>query len=129
MQGSAKRSRHIMFTSFLFEKLSHLNSAYKTETEFIQHLMSGEVVVTIPDLIKYQQEYEKTKPPLPSQHQIGDPVWLRLWSDDIVTEVHAVHFTAGKVKYDLNVLIHDGDKTRLYNVDSAFVHKKVPVNS
>lgn len=89
--------------------------------------MSGEVTVSIPDLIKYQQEYDKAKPPLPSQHQIGDAAWLRLWSDDIIVEIHAVHFTAGKVKYDVNVLANNGDKTRLYNVDSVFIHKRIPV--
>lgn len=115
-----------MFTSFLFEKLSHLNQFYNTEEEFIKHLMSGEVKISIPDLINFQQEYEKKKPPLPSQHQVGDPVWLTLWSAHIVSEVLCVHFYEGKVKYDLSVFGDNGETTRLYNVDSVFVVKTVP---
>jgi hypothetical protein len=113
-----------MFTTFLFEKLSHLNSFYNNETEFIQHLMSGEVTVTIPDLIKFQQEYEKQKP-LPSLHQITDKVWLRLWSADISSEVLNVHFYPGKVKYDLTVFGENGETTRLYNIDPLYVVKKI----
>lgn len=125
MRGLAKQSRHTMFTTFLFEKFSHLNHFYTTETEFIQHLMSGEVTVTIPDLIKYQQEYEKQRKPLPSAHQMGDEVWLCLWSAKIVSEIHAIHFYEGKVKYDLIVHGDNGQQTRVYNIDSAFVTKHV----
>lgn len=46
------------FTSFLFEKLAHLKQFYLTEEAFAAHLMSGEVKISIPDLIKYQSEYE-----------------------------------------------------------------------
>lgn len=112
-----------MFTTFLFEKFSHLNHFYATETEFIQHLMSGEVTMTIPDLIKYHQEYDNLRKPLPSAHQIKEGVWLCLWSAKIVSEILAIHFYEGKVKYDLIVFGDDGQQTRLYNVDSAFVSK------
>lgn len=60
---------------------------------------------------------------LPSQHQIDDSVWLNLWGKSIVSEVHAVHFYTGKVKYDLNVFGENGLQTRIYNVDSVFVTK------
>jgi len=115
-----------MFTSFLFEKLSHLSSVYNTEAEFIQHLMSGEVKMEIPDIIRLQQEYEKTKPPLPCQHQHGDKVWLNLWSANISAEILNVHFYDGKVKYDLELFGGNGETTRIYNVDSVFVVKTLP---
>lgn len=60
---------------------------------------------------------------LPSQHQIGENVWLQLWSDYIVSEINAVHFYESKVKYDLIVNTSDGGQTRLYNVDSDFITK------
>jgi len=60
---------------------------------------------------------------LPSAHTIGDAVFFNLWEKQIVAEVHAVHFTQSKVKYDLNLLSDDGYQTRIYNVDSAFVTK------
>lgn len=62
---------------------------------------------------------------LPSQHAIGQPVWLRLWSHDIIGTVLCVHFYEGKVKYDLELLGSDGDKTRIYNVDSYYVVDRI----
>jgi hypothetical protein len=62
---------------------------------------------------------------LPSQHQIGDAVWLTLWEKSLIAEVHAVHFTKSKVKYDLNLLALGGDTTRIYNIDSVYVIKKL----
>lgn len=62
---------------------------------------------------------------LPSQHQIGDNVWLNLWSSNIVSEVIAVHFYSGKVKYDLKVFGGNGEETRIYNIDFIFVLSKV----
>lgn len=63
---------------------------------------------------------------LPSGHQIGDSVWLCFWSAKIVSEIHAVHFYESKVRYDLIVFGNDGQKTRIYNIDSAFVSKTRP---
>jgi len=128
MQELAKQFRYIMFTTFLFEKLSHLNQFYTTETEFIQHLMSGEVTVTIPDLIKYQQEYEKENLKLPSQLQPNQVCKLQFQKDDtpLTATVRGVHFYIGKVKYDLGLWLCDGSvdnpeyETRIYNVDSIF---------
>jgi hypothetical protein len=81
--------------------------------------------VTHADYCNWKDEEKPEFNLLPSQHQIGDSVWLRLWSDDIVSEIHAVHFYEGKVKYDLKVSTHDVGETRLYNIDSAFVHKTI----
>lgn len=62
---------------------------------------------------------------LPSAHQIDDKVYLNLWGKEpIYAQVHAVHFYAGKVKYDLEVFGGNGENTRIYNVDSAFVISK-----
>jgi hypothetical protein len=63
---------------------------------------------------------------LPSANQIGDQVWLNLWRESIATEVSAVHFYPGKVKYSLNVSVRGGGTTRLINIDSAFVSKIHP---
>jgi len=127
-----------MFTSFLFNKLSHLRQFYSTETEFTQHLLSGEVKVSIPDLITFQEEYEKQKPIsnssgciLPSQFQIGDKASLKLTglsskgdgslaTVDCIAEILTVHFYEGKVKYDLELPLDFGN-TRVYNIDSVFV--------
>lgn len=62
---------------------------------------------------------------LPSRFQIDDVVELCLLNS-IRCQVHAVHFLPGKVKYDLDAVVgHDSHgkelRTRLYNVDSAFV--------
>jgi hypothetical protein len=130
MQGLAKKSTDIMFTSFLFERLSHLNQFYKTEEEFVQHLMSGDVKISIPDLIKMQSEYEQQKPPLPSRWQHGDQVLLCLllkpdetfnYEAAIPATIHAAHFYTGKVKYDLDITLSENFGTRVYNIDSVFV--------
>lgn len=81
---------------------------------FIEHTWSG-IGMNLESLSKVIT--------LPSQFQIGDAVWFRLWSTDLVTEVLAVHFYPGKVKYDLKVLVGSGETTRLYNIDSVYVTK------
>lgn len=71
---------------------------------------------------------------LPSAHQIGDAVILSFGSTGALNdcEVIKVHFSAGKVLYDVQVngnYEHSKDhpagtwNTRLYNVDSVFVSK------
>lgn len=87
---------------------------------FVSHTWSG-VGMNLNSLSKIIE--------LPSQHQIGNEVWLTLWSSPIASEIHAVHFYEGKVKYDLIVFGGNGDQTRLYNVDSVFVVKQIPVGS
>lgn len=60
---------------------------------------------------------------LPSQHQVGDRVWLNFWSCSVPAGVIAVHFYPGKVKYDLEVNPKRGNSTRMYNIDSLMVTK------
>jgi len=128
MQGLAKQSINIMFTSFLFERLTHYRQFYSTEAEFIQHLMSGEVKISIPDLIKFQSEYENKRPSLPSRFQVGDKVIFEARPDDhdipyigLPAEILAVHFYSGKVKYDVDLIFAEGKRTRIYNVDSIVI--------
>lgn len=60
---------------------------------------------------------------LPCEFQINDQVWLTFWSHSIGAEIHAIHFTKGKVMYDLNVIAKDGLQTRIYRVDPAIISK------
>lgn len=125
-----------MFTSFLLEKLAHLNQFYKTEAEFTTHLMSGEVKISVPDLIEFQQKYQEMlkdntierKLQLPSQFQPNQiiKVKFRNGDDPFTATVRGVHFYPGKVKYDIGLWLGDGSvdnpesETRIYNVDSVF---------
>jgi len=128
-RGLAKQSIHIMFTSFLFEKLTHLKQFYSSEDEFIKHLMSGEVKVSIPDLIKFQSEYEASKPLLPSRCQINQVVNVKWRENDspFTATIRGVRFYKGKVKYDVGLWLGDGTvdnpetEERVYNIDSVFV--------
>jgi hypothetical protein len=124
MQESAKRFIKIMlFTSYLFNKLSQYKEFYETEDEFVKHLMSGEVKIPIPDLIKIQSSYQCQF--LPSHFQLHDKARLCFNKvDSIPVKVNGVHFFSGKVKYDLEVEIPDEVTTRIYNVDSCFVLSK-----
>lgn len=63
---------------------------------------------------------------LPSQYQIGDPIWLALWSHIQPAEIHGVYFTEGKELYDLNVFTRDGGTTRLYRIDPKHLCVKHP---
>lgn len=116
-----------MFTEFLFKKLSHLQQFYGSEKEFADHLLSGEVTVPIPDLIKYVEEYNETT--IPSKYKHGDKAKFFCMPDDpdythfpgIPCEILAVHFYAGKVKYDLDLLFVDNQRSRIYNVDGVLV--------
>lgn len=72
---------------------------------------------------------------LPSRFQIKDKVSLLIDGKVINANVSAVHFLPSKVKYDLTVWfksmskiegVPDGAdvRTRLYNVDGAFVYER-----
>lgn len=81
--------------------------------------------------------------PLPSGHQLGEPVHLVFGNEGTLThcKVIKVHFTESKVLYDIEVsgnfdawkdVVDQEDvkknniwSTRLYNVDSCFVTKPV----
>ncbi|MFI5132665.1 MAG: hypothetical protein ACHQFX_21870 [Chitinophagales bacterium] len=56
---------------------------------------------------------------------LGQPVWFRLWSADIIGEVLSIHHHEGKVKYDLKLIGHNGETTRIYNVDSTYVVSRI----
>jgi hypothetical protein len=58
---------------------------------------------------------------LPSEHQLGKLVWINLWATYFSGEVCGVHFFPGKVKYDFKVFGENGQVTKLYLIDSAFV--------
>lgn len=45
------------FETFLIGKLSHLKEFYNSEDEFLAHLKSGEVDISIPDAISWVNEY------------------------------------------------------------------------
>lgn len=47
-----------MFTTYLFEHLSHLKEFYSTEQEFIAHMISGEVKVPISEFLTILNDYD-----------------------------------------------------------------------
>lgn len=131
-QGSAKRSRHIMhdytrnylaeFGNFLFHR--HNVQVYSSDGT---NQPIYERKVSHADIENWIAHDELNISSLyPSRYEIGQSVWFRLWSADIVAVVLCVHFYEGKVKYDLELLADDGDKTRIYNVDSVYVVDKIP---
>lgn len=62
------------------------------------------------------------KQQLPSAFQIGQAVYVNFWDKvKLYGYIHAVHFTEGKVKYDLQIWGPVDQSTRIYNVDSAFI--------
>lgn len=81
--------------------------------------------VTDADFCNWKDIEKPDELQLPSQHQLGQPVWLRLWSADIIGEILSIHFHEGKVKYDLKLIGNNGETTRIYNVDSTFVASKI----
>lgn len=60
---------------------------------------------------------------LPSKHQIGDYIWLTLWSKWMPVDVVAVKFTGSQVKYDVRCSADDGEEVRLYNIDEKVLQK------
>jgi hypothetical protein len=62
-----------------------------------------------------------------SRYEIGEKVKLFLMPEGeetfpgINARVTAVHFTTGKVKYDLEIKFYGDYSTRLYNIDSVLV--------
>jgi len=69
---------------------------------------------------------------LPSRFQQGDKAVFFCMPDDeslkefpgIPCEILAVHFYAGKVKYDLDLLFVENQRSRIYNVDSVLVEPR-----
>lgn len=129
------------FSNFLLKRLDHLSFAYSSQEDMLKHFESGKVTLPITDVIKLQKEYEEipnestevcssTKLKLPSSKQIGDAVivdfGIGMRSEN--ASVIKVHFTESKVMYDLEINfteLNNDYSTRLYNVDSVFVHHKL----
>lgn len=67
---------------------------------------------------------------LPSQHQIADQVWVTFGEQILKGTIMSVHFYIGKVKYDIELALgvpvspddSTEDSTRIYNIDSVYVH-------
>lgn len=122
-----------MFTSFLFNKLSHLKQFYGTETEFVHHLMSGEITIPIPDLINYQGEYENKKPFLPTKFQLSDRVDVRVkhgfYLDARVIKIHLAKglHTSYDIEYDPEIGYSEsnGDGPDIETEDVITEHVKV----
>lgn len=124
--GKAVQIIHMIFKDFLLESCwAGYGCYYKSREEFNEHYQSGEVQMPIPNLLKIYEDFASKNGDLPSQHQIGDCVWFQTWSANIIVNVIAIHFYTGKVKYDLELFSENGDTTRIYNVDSAFVVKQI----
>jgi hypothetical protein len=109
-----------MFSTFLFNKLSRYRNFYDTETEFIEHLISGEVTIPVKDVLGYVDEYHSE---LPSKLQIRQVAKIQFNKDipPLTGTIQGVHFFEGKVKYDVAIWLDDDSSTRIYNVDGVFV--------
>src|SRR6185369_12495066 len=127
MQELAKQFRYIMTTQaekiaiFFHDTYEKLAPEFGYETRkdtkrLNKNWPNGKLMIAVCE--RYLQERV-----LPSQHQIGDQVFFNLWSASVIGEIHEIHFTASKVKYDLNVFSGNGEVTRIYNIDSAFISK------
>lgn len=135
MQGSAKRSRYIMFTeaqlvSFGNFLLSTYNVQVYSNDGKNQPIYPRQV--TDADFCNWKENNMVDESKLPSQFQHGDKVGFVCMPDDpnltsfppIPAEVLAVHFYTGKVKYDLELMFVDNQRSRIYNVDSILVQPR-----
>jgi hypothetical protein len=92
--------------------------------------------VTDADLANWEHENQhfegggvpfKAHTEYPSRYEIGEKVKLFLMPEGeesfpgINARIIAVHFTTGKVKYDVEIKFHGEHTTRLYNIDSILV--------
>ncbi len=82
--------------------------------------------VTDADLTNWQYEcpQKSWELVLPSRFQIGNTVELDFFDNGVIKKCHVikVHFTQDKVLYDVEIdMASVNARTRLYNVDSAFV--------
>lgn len=81
------------------------------------------------DCCNWEYEGGIQKQQLPSEFQKGDKVFFACMPEGIdacvfpslPSEILAVHFYGDKVKYDLDLLFVDNQRSRIYNVDSALV--------
>lgn len=135
MQEPAKRFRHIM-NIFTEEQLCSFGN-FLLKTYGVQvHSGDGKNLpiyqreVTDADFSNWQWELnQSSNTATPSQFQIGSRAKFCCMPDEaevesfpgILCEVLAVHFYAGKVKYDLDLLFAGDQRSRIYNVDSVLV--------
>lgn len=61
---------------------------------------------------------------LPSEHQIGEVVWLTLWAKWLPVRIISVKFSQSHIRYDIEMFAYDGSMTRLYNVDEKHLKKR-----
>jgi hypothetical protein len=112
----------ISFGNFLFGRYDvQVYSSDGKNTPIYQRL------VTDADLCnwKVDSDIPEEQIVLPSAHKHDEFVWFCAWETQIAAQVHAVHFFKSKVKYDLKLIGGNGEETRIYLVDSAFVSKKI----
>lgn len=129
MRGLAKQSRHIMYTeAHLVAFGNYLFRTYNVQqfSNDGQNVPLFQREVHHADLSNWKHEKPSGDTYFTARFNIGQPVWLRLWSHDIIATVLCVHFYESKVKYDLELLGDDGNKTRIYNIDSLYVVEKLP---
>lgn len=128
MQGSAKRSRHIMFTeeqvvsfgNYLFQRYKVQVFSNDGDNQPIYDRQ-----VTDADVANWKDRIKDS-----DQLYQGDPAWFRLWGADVIAQIHAIHGYDGDTKkYDLILTGGNGETTRIYNVDSKYVVKRLPVNN
>lgn len=60
---------------------------------------------------------------LPSAHQVGDPVIVKLNGQELPGYIRAVIFTSSKVRYGVRFLDLEEEYTTFHNIDSYFVHE------
>lgn len=129
MQEPAKRFRYIMFNeshlvSFGNYLLSRYNVPVYSSDGKNTPIHQREVSHADMENWKHENPEEDRGVLLPSRYKHNDPVFFKFGGVEICANIHAVHFTVSKVKYDLDLFCvsADGeDYTRIYNVDSVYV--------
>jgi len=86
--------------------------------------------VTDADFANWKEVEKPNEQQLPSRFKHGDRAKFICMPDDenlqqfpgMPCEIIGVHFYPGKVKYDLDLLFVDNQRSRIYNVDSVLVN-------
>jgi len=107
MQGLAKQSRHTMYTEAQLVSFGNYLLSQPKSIHEVDHAT----------LSNWKESQE-----LP--YQEDQFVWFTLWSYKIAAQVLAIHPYGNKFKYDLKLIGHNGEETRIYNVDSKCVAEK-----
>lgn len=134
---------------FTEEYYSQYRDYFKNKEEFINNFDSGEVKISMPDVLAFFDKWANNNPTLPSRFKIFDEVELDFLEAGKISNCYIlkVHFSESKVLYDVSVLVQtipltpeeiektrDGKtvfpsrnyRTRLYNIDSCFVKPHQP---